>query len=37
MKLFLTLCWALRHPRYAASWFVTGIPFSEHQRMSARP
>lgn len=32
LSVFLTICWAIRHPRYAASWFVTGQPFSAHDR-----
>jgi len=32
LTVFLTICWAIRHPRFAASWFVTGQPFSAHDR-----
>lgn len=34
MKTLKNIAWFLRHPRYALSWFATGIPFSEHSRLS---
>ena len=29
-RIVLTIAWAIRHPRFAASWWVTGVPFSQH-------